>query len=135
MSIVHVWAAFQMTRAKRGDWGILKKQHFTELSFETNLNKKLMDCEPVRTREQMSKSFPLLKAFKRIKNKTKQHQQNLGIHSNTCLSESISTAAGLSAAQGCPSTAWHSLPYSRSPGDTLVIANVVSLCILKLSCL
>lgn len=61
-----------------------------------------MDCEPVRTREQMSKSFPLLKAFKKIKNKTKQQQQNLGIHSNTCLSESISTAAGLSAAQGCP---------------------------------
>lgn len=52
-----------MTRAKIGDWGIFKRQNLTDLSFGTHLNVKLRACKPVGTREQMPKSFPLLKAF------------------------------------------------------------------------
>lgn len=103
-------------------WGIgeiKKRQNFTELAFGTHLNVKLWDYQPVGAREQMSKSFPLLKTFFITK------------QSKRIPWECTAILVWVRASQQLQSWLEHSLPYSPSWGYTAVIINVPSLRILN----
>lgn len=105
-----------------GDWGNQKRQNFTELASGTHLNVKLGDYQPVGTREQMSKSFPLLKAFLIT---TKQSKRIPWEHT------AVFEWEHLNSCRPDLSTACCSLPYSPSRGYAAVIITVPSLRILN----